>query len=324
MPALVQHAFGDPASVLTLEPHADAEPGPGEVRVNLAAATVLPMDLLGLRGHYPVRRPLPAVAGVEGAGRVAAAGDGVDWAPGTPVLLPVRAGTWATSAVVRADACVRLPEAIDLVQAASLRIDLPSAARLLAASGARRGDWLILDPGAGAVSQATVQLARADGVRTVAVLRRPSRAARVTALGAEAALVAGDHLAARLREIVGDRAVAALDGTGGANTDVLASVVREGGSVWVYGGVSRQPSTLSVGNLVFRDVSVRGFWLLRDARRDPAGVDAAIRALALQVAAGVLTTEVAGTFALADWKAALALARSETREGRVIFTPATG
>lgn len=318
MQALVHRAHGDPLDgALSLDDLPAPEAGPGEVLVRIAAATVLPMDLLGLRGHYPIRRALPCVAGVEGAGVVAAVGEGAGLAVGDPVLLPVRAGTWAEAAVVRADACARLPAGIDLVQAASLRIGLPSAARLIDASGAGAGDWLILDPGASGVAQGVVQLAKARGIRTVAVLRRSSRAARVAALGADAWV---EDVAA-VKGIVGDRAVAALDGTAGARTDALASAVREGGTVWVYGAMSREPARLSVANAVFRDVSVRGFWLLRDARRDPADVDATIARLAGEVAAGRLETEIAGRFGLGAWREALALARRDDRDGRVVFVP---
>ncbi|HKK17672.1 MAG TPA: alcohol dehydrogenase catalytic domain-containing protein, partial [Opitutales bacterium] len=78
MLAVRHHEFGDPAEVLEVESLPVPEPGPGEVRVKLLAATINPSDYGMIGGSYGRLRELPAVAGREGLGEIDALGEGVD------------------------------------------------------------------------------------------------------------------------------------------------------------------------------------------------------------------------------------------------------
>jgi mitochondrial enoyl-[acyl-carrier protein] reductase / trans-2-enoyl-CoA reductase len=66
----------------------------GEVLLELLAAPINPSDVLTITGGYGILPPLPAFAGNEGVGRVAAHGPGVSKPPiGQTVLLPKCAGS---------------------------------------------------------------------------------------------------------------------------------------------------------------------------------------------------------------------------------------
>src|SRR5262252_4632996 len=108
--AIVVHETGGP-EVLRLEPHDPGEPGPGQVRVRARAAGVNFIDVYFRTGLYP--RPLPFVAGLEGAGTVEALGPGVSsLAVGDRVAWASAPGSYAEAVVGPADRMVRVPAGI--------------------------------------------------------------------------------------------------------------------------------------------------------------------------------------------------------------------
>ena len=73
---------------LQVEQVPDPVPGPGELLVGMRAAAVNFPDLLTTEGKYQLRPPLPFAPGKEGAGVVAATGDGVTrFKPGDRVMV---------------------------------------------------------------------------------------------------------------------------------------------------------------------------------------------------------------------------------------------
>src|SRR5262252_4590615 len=105
--AIVVHETGGP-EVLRLEPHDPGEPGPGQVRVAVAAAGVNFIDVYFRTGLYP--RPLPFVAGLEGAGTVEAVGAGVSgFATGDRVAWASVPGSYAEVVLAPAASVVAVP-----------------------------------------------------------------------------------------------------------------------------------------------------------------------------------------------------------------------
>ena len=121
MRAVVVHEVGGPEA-LRVDERAEPEPGPGEVRVDVAAAGVNFIDVYQRDGRYPL--PLPFVAGPEGAGTVAAVGDGVaDVAVGDRVAWAMVAGTgYAEQVTVAADRVVPVPDGVDTETAAAVML----------------------------------------------------------------------------------------------------------------------------------------------------------------------------------------------------------
>src|SRR5258708_7427665 len=78
MKTLQFSSFGAPTDVVELAEIEPADPGPGELGVEIEAAPINPSDLLLIRGVYGVRPKLPAALGAEGVGRIVAVGSGVD------------------------------------------------------------------------------------------------------------------------------------------------------------------------------------------------------------------------------------------------------
>ena len=135
------------------------------------------------------------------------------------------------------------------------------------------------------------------GLRTVNVVRRDSAVAAVKALGADVVLVDGDDLAKRVREATGGAAIKlGVDAVGGKATDRLARCLGEGGTLVNYGLMSGEPCVVSAEAFVFKDVTLRGFWLAKWFGSPAGAATCALRRADGALATGELTARVHATY----------------------------
>lgn len=300
-------------------------PGAGEVLLEMLAAPINPSDVLTITGQYGALPPLPAVGGNEGVARVAQRGADVRrLAVGDLVLMPVGAGTWSSHAVARADTLLPLPAGGDPLQLAMLTVNPPTASLLLSEFVTLApGDWVVQNAANSAVGEYLIQLARARGIRTVNVVRRDAMVPVLEALGGDVVLVDGPDLPERVAAATqGAKVRLAFDAVGGTATDRLARSVTIGGTVVNYGAMSGEACKVAPGSFVFRDVTLRGFWLAFWFRHATGEQQRALYGeLAQRVAAGTLAARVDRTFPLAQIQAAVAYAAAGGRNGKVLLVP---
>ncbi|MFJ9807760.1 NADP-dependent oxidoreductase [Streptomyces sp. NPDC101158] len=168
MEAIVYEEFGGP-EVLRHEAGVTVPlPGPGEVRVKVAAVGVNPVDWKRRYGWVEAFYPttFPAVPGLEFAGTVDALGEGVtELGVGDEVFGWSRTGAYAEYAI--ADVVARKPAGLSWESAASIPVAGETARRVLALLGVERGETLLLHGAAGAVGAVAAQLAVAAGVTVI-------------------------------------------------------------------------------------------------------------------------------------------------------------
>ncbi len=300
-------------------------PGPGEALIAMQAAPINPSDLHTISGRYGLLPALPAVAGNEAVGTVMAVGEGVRQVEiGERVVVPPGFGTWTTHLVVPAHRLWTVPRDVDPLQLAMVRVNPPTAALMLRQFVALQpGDWVLQNAANGSVGECVIQLAHHMGLRTVNVVRRDDAMAPLVERGGDVVLVDGPDLAARVAEAthgVGIRL--GLDGVGGRATDRLASALTESATVVHYGASGGESSRLSPRSLIFRDITLRGFWLVHWFRR--AAFDEQLvlyRELTAMMARGDLQIRVEATFPLARVHEAVEHAAREGRAGKVLLTP---
>lgn len=317
--------FGAPEEVVELVDLPDVAPGPGQVAVDFLAAPVNPADLLNLQGLYGIVPPLPAIAGLEGVGRVSAVGpDVTHLRVGDRVLLG--GSTWRERHVLPAAGLFSLPSGVPDEQLAMLTVNPLTARALLREARLAPGDWLIKNAANSGVGRILLALARRAGVRTIAVVRRPGLEDTLKSWGAEAVLVDGPDLPAQVKQLVGDARVPhAIDAIGGAATARLAASVSPGGTVVNYGVLSGEPCHASGVDLIFRDVHLRGFWLATWFRRTaPVEVEAAYAELIDLLVKGEITVPVEATYPLTRVRDALRHAAQPGRGGKIVLVAERG
>jgi NADPH:quinone reductase-like Zn-dependent oxidoreductase len=180
MQAIVVNEPGGP-EVLRAEDRPEPEPGPGQVVVRMAAATVNPTDLGARQGLYPpgfgIDGP-PYVLGWDLAGEVVAVGPGgadPAFGPGDQVvgMIPwyaagARYGTYQELVLLEERWLVRRPEALSAVDAATVPLNALTAQQCIGHLGAPEGAEVLITGASGAVGSFAAQLAVAQGLRVVA------------------------------------------------------------------------------------------------------------------------------------------------------------
>lgn len=297
----------------------------GEVLLEVLAAPINPSDVLTLTGEYGILPPLPAVGGNEGVGKVLQQGDGVTTpAVGQMVLLPTGAGTWCTHMVAAADGLTPLPNEADPQQLAMMKINPPTASLLLSEFvDLKTGDWVIQNVANSGVGSYLIQLAKLRGFKTVNVVRRESVVSEVEELGADVVLVDGSDLAERVAEATGNANIQlGIDAVGGEATNRLVETLGEGGILVNYGMMSGEACVISPAAFIFRDVTLRGFWLSKWYQNATAKQRGAVFGeIGALIAQGKLHSKVAATYAIEQIKEAVAAAHAGARNGKIMLLP---
>lgn len=318
-------AFGPPEQAIEVVEQPDpGAPGADEVVVETELVPINPADLLNLEGKYGAKPPaLPMTPGAEGVGRIAKAGSAVRHVkPGDRVLLP-GPGTWRERIKAPGKAVFALPDGVDPKQLAMLRVNPPTAYLMLHQFVAPKpGQWVIQNAANSGVGHCLIRLARQAGVKTVNVVRREELVKPLQAFGGDVVLTDGPNLDKRARAAIGEASLPlAIDAVGGAGTQRLARCVSDGGIVVNYGLLSGEPCMVDGRETVFRDVSLRGFWLRKwFTDTPPAQIAALYRELAGKVADGTLTVEVEAVYPMRKIKEAVAHAARGGRSGKILVS----
>ena len=321
--AAVYETHGNPADVLRVVEQPWPTPAADEVVVQMRAAPLNPADLNAIEGKYPVRPPLPATPGMEGAGVVVEMGSSARGvAVGDQVILPHNFGTWREACAIKAEKLVVAPPEIDVVQAAMLKVNPITAWRMLHDFiPLARGDWFIQNAANSAAGRAAIQIARELGYRSVNVVRRADVVDELRSAGGDVVLVDGDELRDQVAEQTGGAAIRlALNAVGGDSALRLAKVLAPDGTMVTYGAMSLQPVRIPNGMLIFKNLNFTGFWVNKwyDAA-SPAQRADTFAPLFDMSKRGLLRTTVEAVYSLDEAKAALAHAAQPKRSGKVLF-----
>ncbi|WP_432015724.1 NADP-dependent oxidoreductase [Streptomyces cucumeris] len=209
--AIAFSEYGAP-EVLRLSEVTPPEPGPGQVRIRVRAASVNPLDMKIRSGLMAAAIParFPVVPGLDAAGVVDAVGEGAEAAVGDEVLGATVGGSYGEHALLERP--VAKPAALSWEVAASLVTVGRTASRVLAQLGVYEGRTLLVHGAAGSVGFLAVQLAVARGITVIGTVGEHD-IERVTALGATAVRY-GDGWAQRVKAVAPQGVDFVLDASG--------------------------------------------------------------------------------------------------------------
>ncbi|MHB8449786.1 MAG: quinone oxidoreductase family protein [Mycobacteriales bacterium] len=225
------------------------EPGPDELRVDVAAAGVNFVDVYHRTGTYPTRPPF--VPGLEGAGRVSAVGAGVSGvAVGDRVAWAAAPGSYAEQVLVPASAAVPVPDAVPDDLAAALPLQGMTAHYLCRSTyPVAAGDTVLVHAAAGGVGLLLVQLVSGLGGRVLATTSTPQKAELAREAGAVEVLPY-QGFSDQVRRLTGGAGCAAVfDGVGAATFDESLASLRPRGMLVLFGAASGQVPPLDLQRL---------------------------------------------------------------------------
>jgi len=321
--AVVYETHGNPADVLRVETRPWPTPAAGEAVVEMRAAPINPADLNAIEGKYPLRPPLPATPGFEGAGVVVEIGPEVhDLAVGTLVILPHNLGTWREAVAVKASELVEVPSGIDPIDAAMLKINPMTAWCLLHDYvELKRGDWLIQNAANSAAGRAVIEIAGELGYKTVNVVRREELVEELRVAGGDIVLIDGEGLRDDVKEATSGAPIRlGLNAVGGDSALRLANTLAPEATMVTFGAMSLQPLKIPNGLLIFKDLRFRGIWINKwyDNATWPQRMEA-FRSLFEMAKRGLLKAKVEKTYPVREVKIAVMHAARGKRSGKIIF-----
>ena len=225
MKAVVVHQYGGP-EVLKFEEYPDPVAGAGEVLVRVAATSVNPIDYKRRAGltkdFYPIK--FPGLMGVDIAGIVVKVGPGVEGFSAGDQVFAMAADTYAELCVVKAAILAKVPQGLDLIQAAALPLVTTTGNQLAAAIGIKAGQVVLVAGAAGNVGRSAVFTAKQLGATVIAgVMKRQVDEAKT--IGADQVVATDDDNAIAKLPLLD----AVADTVNGKTAEKLIAKVKPGG-----------------------------------------------------------------------------------------------
>jgi NADPH2:quinone reductase len=256
---------GEPTAVLSLEELPLPEPGPGMLRVRVAACGIGLPDLFMCRGSYALTPELPFTPGQELAGTVTAAGEGCEARPGDRVMgvsaFFLRHGGFADEALALDDFVFRVPASMSDAEASGFVIPFHTAyVGLVRRARLEPGETLLVLGGAGGTGSAAVQLGKALGANVITTAGGEDKSGFCRRLGADDVI---DYHSEDIAEFVrdstaGQGADVIYDPVGGAAFQAATHCIAHEGRLLAVGFASGGWGEPKAGHMATHNYSVLG------------------------------------------------------------------
>jgi NADPH2:quinone reductase len=296
------------------------QPAAGELLVELTATGVNFVDVYRRSGTYSVE--FPHIPGSEGAGRVAAVGDGVPGIRvGDRVVTAEGVRTYARFATVPAEKAAVLPDTLDERTAAAVALQGLTAHYLVTSVyPVEAGTTLLVHAGAGGVGLLLIQLAKARGATVYTTVGSPSKRELAEHAGADAVLDY-DGFAEQVRELTGGLGLDVVyDGVGLTTYEGSLAALRPRGLLALFGAASGPVPPIDPRRLMTGGSLVLTRPTMNDFLQTPEERAERYRDLFDAVAAGRLDVRLGATFPLAQAADAHRALESRTTTGKVLLT----
>ncbi len=253
---------GPPDDVLVVGEMPDPTPGPGEVRIRIAASGINPGDTKKRGDTFGLGMPYPRVIPhSDGAGVVDMLGSGVSanllgkrvWCFGAQSYRPF--GTAAEYTVVPEDHVALLPEEVSFEAGACLGIPGITAHRAVHVAGPVNGKTVLIQGAGGAVGFCAVQLARFAGARVIGTVRSPAEQETASSAGAHSVFFNDADLLTRVQEVAPEGVDHIVEVAFAANIERDIEMLKLGGTLSTYATNDAAP-TIPFWQMVFKNIQV--------------------------------------------------------------------
>ena len=298
-------------------------PGPGEVLVDIKAASLNFPDLLIVQNKYQIKPPLPFVPGAEYAGTVVALGDGVKHLQiGQAVACLSGTGGFGTHTLAPAALCMPLPPGFAMVDAAAFIMTYATSHHALVdRAQLKAGETVLVLGAAGGVGTAAIQIAKAMGAKVIAAASSAEKCTLCTTLGADATInYQTDNLRDALKTLTGGKGPDVIyDPVGGDFAEQAFRSIAWRGRYLVVGFASGPIPALPFNLALLKGASVVGVFWGDFAKREPQANAAMMQELAQWYGQGKIKPVIDRTMPMADLKAAYAHMGSRQVMGKLVM-----
>ncbi len=298
------------------------EPGPGQVRIKVAAAGLNRADIMQRAGMYPPPPGAPDTMGLEVSGYVDIVGPGVsNVGVGDEVCALLPSGGYAQYAIADAGSVMPVPAGVSLIEAAALPETVMTVwANVFDMAGLKAGETFLVQGGASGIGTTAIQMAKALGARVFATAGSDEKCAACVKLGAEAAFNYRTQDFEKEMEAVGGADVI-LDMVAGDYVGKHLKIMRQKGRlvhIAIQGGMKAEVNILAIMSkqLVVTGSTLRG---RSDAEKGRIA-SAVMRDIWPWVEQGKVRPVIDATFALADAEDAHKRLTSGDHVGKILLT----
>jgi tumor protein p53-inducible protein 3 len=301
----------------------DPQPGRGEVRIRVHAASLNQADAIQRRGLYPPPPGASEILGLDCAGVIDALGADVGgWREGERVMALLPGGGYAERAVVHAGSVLRVPDRLSFEQAAALpEVCLTVFLNLFEIAQLASGSWALVHGGGSGIGTAAIKMAREAGVKIAVTCGSEEKLKRSRELGADVALdYRAGEFATALIEQTGGGVDAVLDSIGAPYLEQHLSCLRTGGSLILIGLRGGARGELSMAALLAKRLRVIGSTLRPlPVERKAALVAAFWKRFGPAVEAGRLDPVIDRVLALEDAQRAHEVLEASQHFGKIVL-----
>jgi NADPH:quinone reductase-like Zn-dependent oxidoreductase len=316
------------AEVLQLDELPLPEPAAGEVRLRVKAIGLNRAEVMFRQGRYLVQPVLPSKLGYEASGIVEAVGTDVDaaWIGKTASTVPAfpadAYGVYGEVAIVPAFSMAEYPAKLSYEEGTSIWMQyLTSYGALIMHGKITKGDYVLITAASSSVGIASIEIVKAEGAISIATTRSAKKKAELLAAGADHVVVTDEEdLAARVKSITsGKGARIIFDPIGGKGIEALAGAAAFGGTIFVYGALSPEPTPFPLFAALSKGLSIRGYTLF-EVVTNPAIFAQAKKYVFDHISAGDFKPRIDKTFPLANIVEAHRYMESNQQIGKIVVT----
>jgi NADPH2:quinone reductase len=270
--AVVCSAISDDFSGVRVADLALPDPGFGDVRVRVLAASLNFPDLLLCQGKYQLKLDPPFTPGMDAAGVIEAVGDGVsDWQIGDAVVCGMRFGALAEYVVISTQHLQKKPEQMSFSEAASYQVAyLTAYVALVCRGNLQAGETLLVHGASGGVGMAAVDIGKLLGAKVIATGGSDEKLRQVSDYGADYVFNTKDGFRHQVKELTdGQGADVIYDPVGGDIFDESTRCINFNGRLLVIGFAGGRIATVSANTPLIKGFSVMGVRAGEYGRRFP-------------------------------------------------------
>jgi len=300
------------------------EPGAGEVRVRVHAASLNFPDLLMPQGKYQYSGKPPFAPGMEAAGVVEKLGDGVTGVQiGQRVAVHPWIGCFAEHVVSPVDWLFPLPDAMDFDTAAAFCLTYGTIHHALKDRGRlQAGETLLVLGASGGTGLAAVEAGKAWGARVIAAASSDEKLAACKARGADDLVnyAEGDELRHQVKALTDGRGADVIfDSVGGDYSHQAIRSINWGGRMLVIGFAAGDIAQLPANHILIKQIELIGVAYQGFSRRFPDRCRANIAAMMELWSAGKLRPHIGGTYSLDNGVEAFRAMRDRKALGKLVI-----
>ncbi|MFN5511180.1 MAG: NADPH:quinone oxidoreductase family protein [Burkholderiales bacterium] len=324
MKAVLCKEWGPPES-LVIEDIPARDPGPGEVRIRVRAASVNFPDVLIIQNKYQFKPERPFSPGSEAAGDVIAVGAGVTHVkPGDRVLASTGHGSFAEEVIATAAKVVKLPDGLGYDVASAFILTYGTSWHALNDRAAlKAGETVLVLGAAGGVGISAIEIAKARGARVIAAASTAEKLEVCREHGADEFInYETEDLREGIKRTTGGKGPDVIyDPVGGKYAEPAFRSIAWRGRYLVVGFANGEIPRLPLNLMLLKGASVVGVFWGDYTKREPQANERDVAEMMALLTAGKLRPHISATYSLDQVPQALIDMANRRVTGKVLIVP---